>query len=127
MKEFNLEAAQNGAKICTRDGHNARIICWGIKNEDTPLAVAITYDDGNEDVKLYTCYGKYCNSIRRDHPYPDDLMMAPEKREGWVNIYKNAEAGIRRYAQSIFETKEKAIENKDDIYYVTTVKIEWEE
>ena len=47
-----------------------------------------------------------------------DLMMLPEKKEGWVNVYK----------ERIYSTKEEAIEaTYDGVTYVDTVKVCWEE
>lgn len=39
MKQFDLEAAKKGAKVCTRDGREARILCFDSKNvgyKETP-------------------------------------------------------------------------------------------
>ena len=45
-------------------------------------------------------------------------MMLPEKRSGWVNVYK----------ERIYSTKEEAIEaTYDGATYVDTVKVCWEE
>ena len=47
-----------------------------------------------------------------------DLMMLPERKEGWVNVYK----------ERIYSTKEEAIEaTYDGVTYVDTVKVCWEE
>ena len=57
-----------------------------------------------------------------------DLFFAPEKKEGWINIFKgvsndNCFVGPTR----IFKTKEHAEElGKDVSGYITTIKIEWE-
>lgn len=47
-----------------------------------------------------------------------DLMMLPERKEGWINIYK----------ERCYNTKEEAIKNKyNGATYVDTFKVEWEE
>ena len=28
MKDFDYAAAERGAKVCTRDGHKARVLCF---------------------------------------------------------------------------------------------------
>ena len=50
--------------------------------------------------------------------YKDDLMMLPEKKEGWVNVYKD----------SVYDTKEEALAGKSEIRgYIDTIKISWSE
>ena len=53
---------------------------------------------------------------------PRDLFFAPEKREGWVNIFPNNIIG------GIYESEEEA---KKAAFWsscpFTTIKIEWEE
>ena len=53
-------------------------------------------------------------------------MMAPERHEGWINVYK----GGKLDADCIYPTKADALENifqpmKDN--YIDTIKVEWEE
>lgn len=51
-------------------------------------------------------------------------MFALTKKEGWVNIYKQAV----RHCGFIYESEEKAKLNADkDKPYIATIKIEWEE
>lgn len=114
LKPFSLEAAKQGKPVCTRDGRKARIICFDLKDKNYPIAAAIQDKDGDESIRTYTVEGIY----DKGEISGLDLMMLPEKHEGWVNIYKE-----RCYA-----TKEEAIKNKyDGATYVDTVKIKWEE
>ena len=53
-------------------------------------------------------------------------MMLPEKKEGWINVYK----GGKLDTDYIYPTKADAVENifqpmKDN--YIDTIKVEWEE
>ena len=113
LKEFDLEAAKSGKPVCTRDGAKARIICFDAKS-DTPIIALITTDDGTEITFDYLSDGTFFNSENPDN----DLMMLPEKKEGWVNVYK----------ERIYSTKEEAIEaTYDGVTYVDTVKVCWEE
>ena len=55
-----------------------------------------------------------------------DLMMLPEKKEGWVNVYYDNDACSHRGCRDIYDTKEQAIKEAGSAY-ITTVKINWEE
>ena len=119
LKEFDLEKAKAGKPVCTRDGAKARIICFDAKS-DTPIIALVTADDGEELAFFYLIDGTFCDSENPDN----DLMMLPEKHEGWANIYEN---GDKRFMSEIYGTKEKALDAKWGTNYVATVKIEWSE
>jgi hypothetical protein len=111
LKPFNLEAAKAGKPVCTRDGRKARIICFD-RVGDFPI-VALTDDREykEEGVNLYDINGKGSNECF-------DLMMLPEKKEGWVNVYK----------ERCYESKEEAIRHiAPSTHYIGTIKVEWEE
>lgn len=56
-----------------------------------------------------------------------DLFMKPEKKEGWVNIYKDSN-GTYKNSILIHLSKEDAIKERYLIdNYIDTVKVEWEE
>ena len=115
LKEFDLEAAKAGKPVCTRDGRKTRILCYDFKqNEEYPILVAVENKDGKECALLYSNDGiseMYKSSN-------NELAMLPEKKEGWVNVYK----------ERIYRTKEEAIEaTYDGVTYVDTIKISWEE
>lgn len=123
LKPFDLEAAKAGKPVCTRDGRKARIICFDAKC-DKPI-VALIYDYNKETVLQYLENGRFfVDQIDRY-----DLMMLPEKKEGWVNVYKSYNVGKKiPCIASIYPTKEEA--KKSSVVgfdYVDTVKIEWEE
>ena len=125
LKEFNLEAAKAGKPVCTRDGRKARIICFDAKRKDEKNIIALVPSKdypGFEDLISYPNNGNYYGGHEND----GDLMMLPEKKEGWVNVYK----------ERIYSTKEEAIEATYDgvtyvdtvkVTYVDTVKVCWEE
>lgn len=113
LKTFNLEQAKAGKPVCTRDGRKARIICFDRKNDSEPI-VALIDNNGYESSFNYNVNGRY--NVDVEHRL--DLMMLSEKKEGWVNVYK----------ERIYSTKEEAIEaTYDGATYVDTVKISWEE
>lgn len=127
LKEFDLEAAKSGKPVCTRDGRKARILCYDFKqNEEYPILVAVENKDGKECALLYSNDGiseMYKSSN-------NELAMPPEKKEGWVNICRDAEDDDRIVLGRIFESREEAVEsapNNDRYTTIATVRIEWEE
>lgn len=133
LKPFDLEAAKAGKPVCTRDGRKARIICFDAKRKDGKNIMALIPSKeypGFEDLVAYPNNGNYHGGHEND----GDLMMLPEKKEGWVNIYNrnrprtSSENCYIMTGVSVFETKEGAISYIDkDKEYIDTVKIEWEE
>ena len=121
LKTFSLEAAKSGKPVCTRDGHNARIICFDLKNKDYPIVAAIG-NDYSEIAFFYTIRGQL---IKGNYKSEKDLMMLPEKKEGWVNVYNSL--GVVTFSHNPYDTKKEALANAKPKYYVDTVKIEWEE
>lgn len=123
FKPFDLEAAKAGKPVCTRDGRKARIICFDAKC-NKPI-VALIYDCNKETVLQYLENGRFF--VDQIDKY--DLMMFPQKKEGWVNVYKSYNVGKKIPCMaSIYPTKEEA--KKSSVVgfdYVDTVKIEWEE
>lgn len=112
LKPFDIQKAKEGKPVCTRDGRKARIICFDLNNDEYPIVAAIT-NNGKED-ELY----KYdINGINGTIGILD-LMMLPEKKEGWIKVKKDV---------NLYDTKEEAdrkmIGNTD---YVTA-KVFWEE
>ena len=122
MKEFNLQEylANPSQKVMTRDGRKARIICTDMKNKQ-PILALIT--EGNrEDIHFYSQNGVWCNDFPN---HKLDLVFAPIKKKGWINIFR---CKTDLYSGDIFETKEKAEKmGKLSKNYITTIKIEWEE
>ena len=117
MKQFSLEEylKNPSKKVVTRDGSKVRIICTDYYGEK-PIIAKIEeceysypfYEDGN----FLSC----------GEPSHLDLFFAPEKHEGWVNVYRIGGLGCR----CIFDSEEEARQNADE-GVIATVKIEWEE
>ena len=117
MKEFNLEAAKNGVAVCTRDGHEARIICFDAKDKAYPIVALVTVLD-DENVLLFSGSGRYsCFATQ----HPNDLMMKSVKKEGWINIYSDSQCSDIIHPSKC-EAKEFAM-----CEVIDTVRIEWEE
>ena len=121
LKPFDLEAAKSGKPVCTRDGRKARIVCFDAKG-DKPI-IALIEMGVAETPNNYPIDGKAISTKET----PCDLMMLPEKKERWVNIYRN-EKGEYWSEQILFSTKKDATDFvHNHAQYVTTVKISWEE
>ena len=125
MKPFNQEEyiKNPSMKVVTRDGRNVKIHCVNLNNVQ-PVVAQI------EDLGCsFTFYkdGKYI----KDEESPYDLFFAPEKHEGWINIFRGKDSPFT--GNIIFASKEEAEESgrhccgftKD--LYITSGKVEWEE
>ena len=122
LKPFDLEAAKLGKPVCTRDGRKARIICFDTKGDPCPI-IALVEENNIESAYHYDKNGQ--NAYKKSEI---DLMMLPEKKEGWVNVY-NADTTFYFVEGMVYDTKEEAIKhiNPDNEIYITTVKVQWEE
>ena len=122
LKPFDLQKAREGKPVCTRDGRKARIICFDVKAKK-PIAALITNDD-TEEAHFYYDNGRSDQYLE----YRYDLMILPEKKEGWVNIVRGSN-GSPHMGRGIFQSKEEA-ENAIKAFsdnLIDTVKISWEE
>ena len=117
MKPFNLEEYLKNPtkKVVTRDGRDVRIICTDFDNSDFPIIGGIK---GSMWPDCFTANGFM---IKGDE-HPADLFFAPEKHEGWVNVYRDFDGLM---CGSVFATEEDAKCNAKTA--IATVKIEWEE
>ena len=124
MKPFSLEEylSNPNRKIVTRDGKSARIICTDRKGA-TPIIALV-----NSGLSGELCYSLYPDGKKYEYSEcSTDLFFAPEKHEGWINIYTDINDNSHP-GYPIFKSKEEAEEDgKKWSGYVTTIKIEWEE
>ena len=106
-------------KVITRDGKVVKIHCT---NYDSRQPIIAQIEDHNFS-RAFTEDGRYhINDIIS----PYDLFFAPEKHEGWVNLYRGALDVT--YEGCVYTIEKEAREHIDDPQrYVATVKIEWEE
>lgn len=77
MQKFDPQAAMSGAKVCTRDGRPARILCFDLKDRLNPVVVAVLRDDLTEYILCYSIHG-LLNRFDFGIESPDDLMMADD-------------------------------------------------
>lgn len=124
MKQFNLEKylKNPSRKVVTRDGNSVRIICTNRLDELYPIIALVNYDD-SEKCYAYTACGKI--NINQDIDCDLDLFFVPEKKEGWINLYKiNSTTSTGEVYNTEKEAKSAVVGTS---IYISTVKIEWEE
>lgn len=115
LKPFNLEEAKAGKPVCTRDGRKARIICFDAKGKQPIIALFEKEKADEVIIQTYNDDGSYYGLGKEDNR---DLMMLPEKKEGWINVYRS----------QIHNTLKSAEEGHKGITdYIETIKVEWEE
>ena len=118
MKQFDLDEyfKDPSKKVVTRDGRPVKIHCTNYIGAQHIIAQV----EGNEYSSAFSNDGRFIVSDESNC----DLFFAPEKHEGWVNLYKDND---NVYASmDIFKTKEKA-EALSCSSCIATVKVEWEE
>ena len=125
MEQFSLEKylANPSRKVVTRDGRKVRILCTDAKGNYPVIALIESIDNTVEISRTFSRGGVCVVSNMSD----DDLFFAPEKHEGWINIYRDFDGNHYVMYCPIFTSKEEA-EKKGKCYidYVTTIKTEWE-
>lgn len=125
MKPFNLEEylINPSKKVMTREGKPVRIICTNRLSESYPVLALVT-DGYAEQCYSYTTFGKLDRHQNIDCEL--DLFFAPDKKSGWINLYKIN--SIISPGPRAYDTKEEAESAAGDkSYYISTIKIEWEE
>ena len=122
MEQFSLKKylANPSRKLVTRDGKNVRIICTNRRDLNYPIIALIETSSGGEVAYSHTKDGRHCTDCSDIF----DLFFAPEKHEGWVNIYR---ARGYCYGGSVIYPTEVAAKAAADPDPVATIKIEWEE
>ena len=118
MKAFSLEEylKNPSKKVVTKEGKKVRMICTDARGS-YPV-VALIEESYYDNALSYTEDGKLYNGESNVY----DLFFAPEKHEGWVNVYRDFDDMM---CGSVFATEEDAKCNAKTA--IATVKIEWEE
>ena len=122
MKQFNLEEylKNPSKKVVTRDGRSVKIHCTNYVGAQKIIAQV----EGNDYSSAFSNDGRF---IVGDESHLD-LFFAPEKHEGWLNLFKDTLGII--YGGCVYTSKDEAKEEEyptDRESHVATVKIEWEE
>jgi len=122
LKPFDLEKAKAGAKLVTRNGKPARIICWdrGHKTDHIVALVEYTEDgESTEETMTYTDQGTFYDNGNESC---FDLFIAPTVVERWVNVYK-----LKQYSVGTCYRSEEEAENNACADCIATIKLAWEE
>ena len=125
MKPFSLEEyiKNPNQKLVTGDGRKVRKVLCTDARGPYPVIVLVESPDGTADeAQSFTAEGRFYSGESRIY----DLCFASVKHEGWANIF-NVD-GCNHLDHKIYESKEDAErEGECWSFYVTTIKIEWEE
>ena len=127
MKQFNLkEYLKNPSrKIVTRGGYPATIVSTTFHQENYPVVAEVYFSSYDKKQSYsFTANGLFLDSSEDSR----DLFFAPEKHEGWINVYRDRDTGTVSFGAILYTSREEAEEvGKTDVYYAATAKIEWEE
>ena len=127
MKQFNLkEYLKNPSrKIVTRGGYPATIVSTTFHQENYPVVAEVCFSSYDKKQSYsFTANGLFLDSSEDSR----DLFFAPEKHEGWINVYRDRDTGTVSFGAILYTSREEAEEvGKTDVYYAATAKIEWEE
>ena len=118
MEQFNLEEylKNPSKKVVTRDGRSVKIHCTNYIGAQKIIAQV----EGKDYSSAFSNDGRFIVGDESSC----DLFFAPEKHEGWVNIYR---ARGYCYGGSVIYPTEVAAKAAADPDPVATIKIEWEE
>lgn len=98
-------------------GRKTRIICFDKKCLDEQILIVLVDCGKEESIYFYTTDGKCIDDFSSF-----DLMMLPEKKEGWVNIYRGQVYNAFEKAEEARKIAEHGGDN-----CLKTIKINWEE
>ena len=124
MKQFDLEEYKKNPnrKVITRDGKSVRIVCTDMMGTSYPILAICRVNPTHDCYYSYTLNGKHNLGVNSRL----DLFFASEKHVGWINLYKIN--SIISPGPRAYDTKEEAESAAGDkSYYISTIKIEWEE
>ncbi|MCF0114068.1 MAG: hypothetical protein HUJ56_01855 [Erysipelotrichaceae bacterium] len=134
MKPFDLQLAMKGHPVQTVDGRPVKLIFFDMNNELGKPVVGIVPNGGltgtSDFLETWTINGTVYN-LNLTPSDPLDLVMVPDKKKGWINIYKDRsnDAAPAHTGSYIHKSKESALKGAAgrDGTYITTIEIEWEE
>ena len=123
MRPFDLELAKQGEPVCTRDGRNARIICFDAKNESYPI-VALIQDGARECVFNFGLDGRFTHT--KEDVDDIDLFMKSTQHTGWINIYNYN--GKIHCDSTVYTSEEVAKSHRNSVVEcIGTKPISWED
>lgn len=123
-KPFDLEAAKAGKPVQTARGNKVRHLCFDYKNPNgiyTIVGIELM-PDGSECIINWRDNGQW-----GEMPSANDLVMAPEIIEYWVNVYSDCLNGVY-LSRVTYPSKEVALLNVGHVRsHIKTIKIHEEE
>ena len=128
MEQFSLEKylANPSRKVVTGGGRKVKILCTDRKGAYPIIALVENHDSDNESVYSYRENG-LCSLFSQSEE--NNLFFAPEKHEGWINIYRSDTLGYYIRQNKLYNSKKEADEVAKSNFrtFIKTIKIEWEE
>lgn len=122
MIPFNLERALAGDPVQTQNGKPVSQLTV-FKSIDKYNVIGVV--DGEID-----SWDELGNSSLIIEPENYQLVMAPVKKTGWLNLYQ-WDDGQRGAIVFVYDSEEQAIEETKIFYkyktFIKTIKVEWEE
>lgn len=122
MKPFNLADALAGKPVMTQDGRKVVRIFYAEEACESSKVICVL-----ETGLVISHYkdGRYSADRKSDN----DLVMAPQKKEGWINLYQGDV--WRCLGDTIYSSEEDAFNAASKYGWkphdFVTIKIEWEE
>lgn len=121
LKPFNLEAALRCEKVVMRNGEKVSKVFYV---PDSVLQSERIVCVSNGFISYRYATGKiFGNSTNT----PFDLFMAPQTREGWINIYPPEDNTYTAAVSDAHATKEIADNSCNPHRRLACIRIEWEE
>ena len=126
MKQFSLEEFKKNTnrKVVTRSGMPVRIICTDAVGSH-PIVGLIKRSNGLESACRFYEYG----NIDKNRECENDLFFSPEKKEGYINLYRT-KLGIGMFNSSFYIMAKEDAEIEASKYpddFIATAKVTWEE
>ena len=124
MKQFSLEEFKKNPnrKVVTKKGRPVRIICTDAVRR-YPIIALVKFNK-EEELNSYLPDGRWSFANENGDM---NLFFAPEKKSGWVSVYRNERGSI--FFSTPYPTKEEAIDAlyDDKDTRIDTIKVTWEE
>ena len=128
MKTFDLELAKKGFPVCTRDGRDARIICFDRNDSEAPIVALVKEKEGCEGTTFHRNDGSdYHFGVPTYIASNADLFMKTTQHTGWVNLYRGTNKTVF-CGHRVYESEDAALAGKKGKYeYVTSQQVTWED
>lgn len=121
-RPFDLEAAKQGAKLVTKHGYPARVICWDRNNGIYPIVALMKCNNGNEIILQLTNEGR---CVRDNNDYPFNLCILEDPQ---YVPYESAEEFMQAQREHGWYIKmgdryNPYTDKDDDVWYVSPTEV----